>query len=291
MAYAALQELGLKSCTNIIAARSKAGANAGQGVLILDVPLGTQLTNFYAYRAQWEYLYGQLVKAAPSEGGRSALSTSDLSSYAAPLVSLLGLLKNGVTYSAQSFQANSAPLIQALVKTEGCKTFVQLSSVTHLDVAEKDISQQLQDLDTAHTNAKLRSDSALEALYQNFLKWLTTSSANGGSVLSDAISGDAIITAVCGDAVCRSGFDTLQLTIDAAGGNIRQNNFFLLNFFYTPQPSFNSGVEISWSLFDPANHYLGGETLKRTYGYSKWHPKKFTWGTDASGNGVETVNK
>jgi hypothetical protein len=233
----------------------------------------------------------QLIKAVPTGGGRSALTTSDLSSYAAPLVSLLGLLKNGVTYSAQSFQANSAPLIQALVNTTACQQFVQLSSVTHLELAEKDISQQLQELDTAHTNAKLASDSALEALYQNFLKWLTTSSASGGSVLSDAITGDAIITAVCGDAVCRSGFNTLQLTIDATGGNIRQNNFFLLNFFYTPQPSFNSGVEVSWSLFGPTNHYLGGETLKRTYGYSKWHPKKFTWGKDASGNDVETVSK
>jgi hypothetical protein len=58
MAYAALQELGARTCTNVISAKNGASANAGQGVLILDVPLGTQLTNFYACRAQWEYLHG-----------------------------------------------------------------------------------------------------------------------------------------------------------------------------------------------------------------------------------------
>jgi len=282
MAYAALQELGGTICTDVTAANTDK-----RGILILDVPLGTQLTNFYAYTAQLSYLTAQLKKAASGGGIKPR---SDLSSYAAPLASLLGLLKNGVTYSAQPFQVSSAPLIQALVaKTADCKKYVQLSSVTHLELAETDILKQLQDLDAEHTKAKLPSDSALEALYQTFLKWLATANTSGGSVLSDAISGDAIVEAVCGTAGCSDGFDTLQLTIDAAGGNVRQNNFFLLNFFYTPEPSFNSGVEVSWSLFGSTNNYLAGETLKRMYGYSKWHPKKFKWAKDPSGNDTLTT--
>jgi hypothetical protein len=282
MAYAALQELGGNICTDVTTANTE-----NRGVLILDVPLGTQLTNFYAYTAQVNYLTAQFKKAAPGGGIKPF---NDLSSYAAPIASLIGLLKNGVTFSAQTFQVSTAPLIQALVaKSDGCKKYIQLSSVTHLELAEIDVSKQLQDLDAEHTKAKLPSDSALEALYQTFLKWLATANTSGGSVLSDAISGDAIVQAVCGDSGCTEGFDTLQLTVDAAGGNVRQNNFFLLNFFYTPEPSFNSGVEVSWSLYGPKNNYLAGETLKRMYGYSKWHSKKFKWTTDPSGKDTLTT--
>src|ERR1700677_3886267 len=44
MAYAALQELGGVICTDVTTANTDK-----RGVLILDVPVGTQLTNFYAY--------------------------------------------------------------------------------------------------------------------------------------------------------------------------------------------------------------------------------------------------
>jgi hypothetical protein len=280
MAYAALQQLGTAVCADVTKANT-----SQKGVLILDVPLGTQLTNYYAFRAQVKYLTEQFKKATPG-----TVNAFDFSSYAAPIVSLLGLLKNGVTYSSQTFQANPAPLIQAMVAaTADCKKFVQLSSVTHLELAQADLSKQLEELDAAHINAQLKPDSALEALYQTFLKWLPTSTVNGGSVLSDAITGDAIVTAVCGKADCENGFNTLLLTIDAAGGNIRQNNFFFLNFFYTPEPSFNSGVEVSWSLYGADNKYIGGETLKRMYGYSKWHPKKFKWANDSSESDTTTV--
>ena len=275
MAYAALQELGASICGSI--------STPAKNILILDEPLGTQLSNYYSVRAQIDYFKHQFAPPA--------ITAKDLSSYAAPIVSLLGLLKNGVTYSSQSFQANPAPLIQGLVAQSGCQGFVQLSSVNHLDDAQKDISKQLITLEGLHSAAHLDpTTSALESLYQTFLKSLSSPTTAGGSVLSDAIVGDAIVTAVCGSPDCPNGFYTLQLTIDGAGGNIRQNNFFFLNFFYTPQPSFNAGVEVTWSLYDSKNHYSQGGTLKRMYGYSKWHPNKFKWQGDPKGNDIQSVS-
>jgi hypothetical protein len=86
------------------------------------------------------------------------------------------------------------------------------------------------------------------------------------------------------------GIPALQFTIDAAGGNTRTNSFFLLNLFYTPKPSFNAGVVVTYELRNKENAYIAGDTVKALFDYSKWRPQAFVMtkgaGTDGTSLGT-----
>ena len=73
----------------------------------------------------------------------------------------------------------------------------------------------------------------------------------------------------------RDGIPSLQLSVAAAGGSTRVNSFFLLNLFYTPKPSYNSGVIVTFELRNRVNVLLTAGARNVLYDYTKWKPRSF----------------
>jgi hypothetical protein len=115
------------------------------------------------------------------------------------------------------------------------------------------------------------------AIAQQMIAGYTTliSSANDGS-------GNAAMVAILHGKVLsdklKDGIPTLQIAVAAAGGSTRTNNFFLLDLFYTPKPSYNAGVVATFELRDKDSKLeaAGARNVLYDYtGYAKWKPGKF----------------
>jgi hypothetical protein len=103
----------------------------------------------------------------------------------------------------------------------------------------------------------------------SFLTWEVGSDNAGSIVMSDVVRAQML------DDAMKDGIPTLQFNMNAAGGNTRTNSYFLFNLFYTPKPSFNGGVVVTYELRDGHNYFILGDTLKILYDYSKWKPDCF----------------
>jgi hypothetical protein len=248
--------------------------------------------------------------AASTGGGGSTSSTPMGLTYLGDIGAQITALKSGVSYTAASIQPATQALSTALSKdltakcvrlytstsTIGLAPTETLNSVLEIQKANSNIQATLNtptDLPTLTTTAE-KADPSLQRLITlntqrikalssqisstaavasqlvtSFQTWQAGSDGNGSIILTDVLRGAALKKAI-GD-----GIPALQFNIDAAGGNTRTNNYFLLNLFYTPKPSFNGGVVVTYELRDPQNQFLVGDTLKVLYDYSKWKPNCF----------------
>jgi len=233
--------------------------------------------------------------ATPTTGGGTSTAPVSLT-YLSDISSAIGAAKNGITYTASSIQPTTQALTTELAKDLCSKGIGLYSSTSPVNPPEpNEIISQFNDLvvraaniqskvyvspptmnmpankDQAQSLASEISSRATEAnqLMASFQTWLSSSDGGGNITLTDVIRGYTLNRYI-GD-----GIPALQFTIDAAGGNTRTNSFFLLNLFYTPRPSFNGGVVVTFELRDKENTYIAGDTLKVLYNYSKWKPKSF----------------
>ena len=248
-----------------------------------------------------------------TSGSGSGSSTTPIGlTYLSDLGTALSTFKSGLTYSPSSVSPASQALATALAR-DLCTKHILLytsASTINLDESANTVTSQILRLESinshiqgqvtldasvpAATTDKAKADSDLQAaitqasklikslsgtitsnsaianqLLGAFLSWQAGSDGNGGIVLTDVIRAEAITQAM------NEHIPALQVNIDAAGGNTRTNSYFLLNLFYTPKPSFNAGVVVTYELRDENNNFLAGDTLKRLYDYSKWNPSCF----------------
>jgi len=80
----------------------------------------------------------------------------------------------------------------------------------------------------------------------------TANDGAGNPVIVDVLRGKVLSDKMS------DGIPSLQVAVVAAGGSTRANVFFLLNLFYTPKPSYNSGVIATFELRDEKNELLDG---------------------------------
>jgi hypothetical protein len=245
----------------------------------------------------------QLTEATPSStpsssGGTGAATTTPpmALTYLGDITTALGAAKSGMSYAASSLQPATQALTTELGKDlcdKGIALYTSNSSVsvktatdavvgvwTSLAKANAAIQASPYTIPPAATDPdkpavqQLSSDITSKVSTSNqmmtaFQSWMSSSDGNGNLILTDVIRGMTLHEAL-GDGVL-----ALQFTIDAAGGNTRTNSFFLLNLFYTPKPSFNGGVVVTYELRSDKNQYIAGDTLKVLYNYTKWGPKSF----------------
>jgi hypothetical protein len=254
---------------------------------------------------------GAATSTAGSTGGGGSTSSTPIGlTYLSDLGAQITALKSGVSYTASSIQPATQALSTALSKdlaakcvhlytatsTIGLDPQRTLNLILEIQKTNSKIQATLNtptDLPSLATTAE-KADPALQRLIAlntqrikalssqisstatvasqlatSFQTWQAGSDGNGSIVLTDVLRGAALDTAIGRD------IPALQFNIDAAGGNTRTNNFFLLNLFYTPKPSFNGGVIVTYELRGPKNEFLAGDTLKVLYDYSKWKPTCF----------------
>lgn len=241
--------------------------------------------------------------SAPASGGTGAAAASPLSlTYLSGISAAVSAAKNGITYTSSSVQPTTQAFTTELAKdlcARGIDLYTSMSAVNPPEpnqvVVDIDAlwsinaeiqSHALASMPTVHNDAykaqirALVSDIAARAaiaaqLMSAFQTWLLSGDSAGNIILTDVIHGYTLNHYI-GD-----GIPSLQVTIDAAGGNTRTNSFFLLNLFYTPRPSFNGGAIVTYELRDKENAYIAGDTLKALYGYSKWKAQTFDMGQGA----------
>ncbi len=249
--------------------------------------------------------YGEVISpdaftATPpvaNSGSPSASTTPPMAlTYLGDITTALGGAKSGISYSASSIQPTTQALTTELGK-DLCNRGIALYSSTspiNVDAAVSKITGKVMDLASANATIQaspyttppaaaeddkpaiqqLSSDitskvSSSNQMMNSFQSWLASSDGSGNLILTDVIRGMTLQDAL------GTGILALQFTIDAAGGNTRTNSFFLLNLFYTPKPSFNGGVVVTYELRNEQNRFIAGDTLKVLYDYSKWRPKCF----------------
>ena len=239
-----------------------------------------------------------LTPTPPSNTGGGSGSATPLGlTYLSGITAALGATKSGIAYAPSSVSATTQALTTELGKdlcNEGIALYTSTSSM-NIQPATDSVIQTVSTI--ASTNAQIQasiytsppdtspgadkvrvqtlmSDIASRASVANqmvtpFQSWLSSSDGSGNLNLTDVIRGLTLQNAF------KDGIPTLQFTIDAGGGNTRTNSFFLLNLFYTPKPSFNGGVVVTYELRNKENAYIAGDTLKALYDYTKWSPKCF----------------
>jgi len=254
---------------------------------------------------------GTTTSTAGSTGGSGSSSSTPLGlTYLGDIGAQITALKSGMSYTSSSIQPAAQALSTALSRdlntkcvhlytaasTIGLDPTDTLNSILEIQKTNSKIQASLNtptDLPALTTTAE-KADAVLQRLVTlntqrikalssqisstatvasqiatSFQSWQAGSDGNGSIVLTDVLRG-AELTKVIG-----TGIPALQFNIDAAGGNTRTNNYFLLSLFYTPKPSFNGGVVVTYEVRGPANQFLDGDTLKVIYDYSKWKPTCF----------------
>jgi len=233
----------------------------------------------------------------PAGGSASASPTPPMAlTYLGDITTALTAAKSGLSYASSSIQPTTQALTTELGK-DLCNNGIALySSTSPINVQQATDSVVATLTSLAQANAaiqaspyttppqatdadkptiqQLSADIASKASTANqmmtaFQTWLSSSDGNGNINLTDVIRGLTLQQAL------GKGILALQFTIDAAGGNTRTNSYFLLNLFYTPKPSFNGGVVVTYELRNGQNQYIAGDTLKVLYDYAKWSPKGF----------------
>jgi Skp family chaperone for outer membrane proteins len=239
------------------------------------------------------------VTTPTTTGGNTAPPVS--LSYLSDIIAAVGAAKSGITYTPSSIQATTQALTTELgryLSERGVFLYTSTSSINVDDAAKTTIDAMnsivttngtiqsyvyLNPPDTTDADKpkvqRLISDIAAKAAVANqlvttFQSWLSSNDGNGNLILTDVIRGLTLQDAL------KCGIPALQFTIDAAGGNTRTNSFFLLNLFYTPKPSFNGGVVVTYELRNKENRFIAGDTLKVLYDYTKWKPKGFSMNSE-----------
>ena len=250
--------------------------------------------------------------AAGAAAAGAAAPTPPMSlTYLGDISSAISAAKNGISYTPSSVQPTTQALTTELAKdlcARGIELYNSTSPVnpaepngfvdtlTALVAINADIQSRVFANPPSVTNAEdknlvqsLVSDIAARAALANQLMislqcWLLSSDGAGNIILTDVMHGNTLSHYI------GKGIPALQFTIDAAGGNTRTNSFFLLNLFYTPKPSFNAGVVVTYELRNKENAYIAGDTVKALYDYSKWRPQAFVMtkgaGTDGTSLGT-----
>lgn len=245
---------------------------------------------------------------APTAGPTSSTTPVELT-YLSGIMTALSAVKSGITYSPSSFQPTIqafTTLIESELRLRGIRPYTSTSS---LDVsnARNDLTKEFAEMlgwgndisnwtavckpppqTTAPVNSAkdvIQTNTACDAsnttidiaVAQQMIAGYTTliSAANDGS-------GNAAIVAILHGKVLsdkmKDGIPSLQVTVAAAGGSTRTNNFFLLNLFYSPKPSYNAGVIATFELRDKDNNLeaSGARNVLYDYvGYKTWKPESF----------------
>jgi hypothetical protein len=126
----------------------------------------------------------------------------------------------------------------------------------------------------ACSDAKFMADLPLAQQMSAGYTTLIQSPSDGGGnpVLVDVLRGAVLSKALKGsDGKIRS----LQLTVAAAAGGTRSNQFFLLDIFYVPKPNYNSGVIVTFELRDGNNALLASGARTAFYKYKWLHGDPF----------------
>jgi hypothetical protein len=252
-----------------------------------------------------------LAPAAGSTPVGGAPATPIGLTYLGDLGTALSTAKSGLSYAASSVQPATQALTTQLA-SELCRYQVNLytsASTINLKKSADKVAKRLNDLQ--ELNAQIQSDASLDttlpalkekqktdpnlqslialktgsikpiaariasnatvasSLLNSLITWQSGSDNAGSIILTDVIRAQMLTDAI------DKGIPALQVNIDAAGGNTRTNSYFLYNLFYTPKPSFNAGVVVTYELRNKDNIYIAGDTLKVIYDYSKWKPTCF----------------
>jgi hypothetical protein len=258
-----------------------------------------------------------VAPAAPAAPSTTTPSTSGGSQtpvsmqYLSGISSALAAVKNGITYTPTSFQPTTQAfenLIESDLHEDGIaaysstsalnlsKAAVALSeSFAEMLVMGSDITNwanqcKLTNGNTTPTNGQsmgqspalnpecnnanvvveLAAAQQMITTYSNLLQ--SPSDGNGNPVIVDLLRGEAIWEKV------QPSFLSLQVSVAAGGGSTRANNFFLLDLFYTPKPSYNSGVIATFEIRDEDNKLLASGARNVLYdyvGYTTWKPGSF----------------
>lgn len=216
---------------------------------------------------------------------------------ASTLATALGGLKSGITYSPSSTDPTTQQfevMLENQLKTKGFAPYTATSPLalqTAADELTKTFGKMLAIQSeisnwqstckpTGNTgsqgNQNQAANSACNAPWviadlaaaQQMITGYTTliSTANDGSgnlVLVDISRGKALAD------VLQNKMPSLQVSVAATGGNTRVNQFFLLDFFWTPPPAFNAGAVVTFELRGPKNDFVAGGARTALFNY-KW---------------------
>ena len=225
---------------------------------------------------------------APAEQPAPAATSAPTVSYAIPSptdfltagATALNAIKSQITYTPQTFQPLDAAFATALRKELAASgvDLVYGGSIANISDAATFVDNRLADIQAIRNQIKVSPKDAssgkadprlvtVDGALAGLQTWLLSSDGNGSIILTDVVIGRALLNALGSES-----YPVLAFSIDGAGGGTRSNAFFLLNVFYTPKPSFNAGVVVSYQLRGADNHFLTGDTLKVLYDYTKYKP-------------------
>ena len=226
--------------------------------------------------------------------------------YLSGIMTALGGLKNGITYSPSSVQPTTQSfeaILQEELRAKSMSPFTATSAL-NLSAATAELAGEFgdmlrfgSDISSFANQCKPAPGTAQPAgqapafnpacnlpdvtvnlaVAQQMITGYTTllqssSDGAGNPVIVDIIRGKVLSEAM------NDKIPSLQVSVAAAGGNTRTNSFFLLNLFYTPKPSYDAGAVATFELRDKDNVLLvsGARTVLFDYtSTGKLKPKKY----------------
>lgn len=223
--------------------------------------------------------------------------------YLGDLTTALGSLKSNITYGSSTFQPTTQSL-QLLMEAELKENYIfpyTSTSALNLQKATDTLSYQFGQMiawtnditnwenqckpatggpmsigngasppNSACTLSVIQDLSVAQQLINGYTTLLASpSDGNGNPVIIDVLRGAVLSEKMA------EGIPSLQVSVAAAGGSTKTNNFFGVSLFYTFAPSYNAGVIVTFELRDKKNVLLEQGARNALFAYGKWKSGHF----------------
>ena len=246
-------------------------------------------------------IIGPIAPLGGSGAGSSSSTTPIGLTYLSNIMTALGGLKNGITYSPSSFQPTTQAfevMVERELSGKGIEAYTSTSALDLSGAANSlastfgamlsfgsDISNWTNkcsppattqtpnagvpanpppvfssDCSNGSVVVNLAVAAQMMTGYTSLLQ--ASSDAAGNPVIVDVLRGKILSDAL------KHGIPSVQVSVAAAGGSTRANSIFLLNLFYTPKPSYDSGVIAIFELRDKDNKFVDGGARTVLFDYT-----------------------
>ena len=262
IAYRALgklaENLAARIATNVCKA-PVCPASAKKAILLADQAGLAELQSYTYFEQTVGLLEQQYAALTPGLHPR-ALGDTTLG-----LGSLLGSIRSSAVYTNQNFQPAAQSFVTLLsVDLQHSGMVLRTSALPGDQAAAQVYVQRALDLVfNAQKQIDAKTRAAVDAQFTAFLTSLGAVNADG-TLLVSTIKGRALAASLGQD------YNVLAVSVDAAGGDTKVTHYGLYEILFpTPEPAYNGGAAVSFTLADRAGNLLDGDMLAGMYRFTK----------------------
>jgi hypothetical protein len=234
--------------------------NTPTTLLLADANSLFEIASYVSFNKASSLLINQYQAVTPG-----IVHPNEFSDSTTAVASLITAIKSSAVYTNQNFQPTTQSFTTLLSQDlKHQKIAVRNSAIPGDQTeAEQYIQDALKSVFDAQKKADPKARAAVDTQFTAFQTALMGTSPDG-TVLISALKGRALSHSL------GQNYDTLTISLDAAGGDSKVTHIGLYEILFpTPNPSYNGGAAVSFTLTDGIGTLIDGDMLAGMYSFTK----------------------